>query len=64
MKQPVILSTFSLITTIVSNVLIISLMFINNPPVYVQISLGVIWGMTVLASLFYMPIRWWSIFRL
>ena len=56
MKQPVILSTFSLITTIVSNVLIISIMFINDPPVYVQISLGVIWGMTVLASLFYMPL--------
>ena len=56
MKQPVILSTFSLIITIVSNALILSIMFLNNPPVYVQISLGVIWGMTVLASLFYMPI--------
>ena len=56
MKQPVILSAFSLIITIVSNALILSIMFLNNPPVYVQISLGVIWGMTVLASLFYMPI--------
>ena len=56
MKQPVILSTFSLIITIVSNALIISIIFYNNPPVYVQVSLGVIWGMTVLASLFYMPI--------
>lgn len=56
MKQPVILSTFSLIITIVSNALILSIMFLNNPPVYVQISLGVIWGMTVLASLFYMPL--------
>ena len=56
MKQPVILSAFSLIITIVSNALILSIMFLNNPPVYVQISLGVIWGMTVLASLFYMPL--------
>lgn len=56
MKQPVILSTFSLIITIVSNALILSIMFLNNPPVYVQVSLGVIWGMTVLASLYYMPI--------
>lgn len=55
MKQQVILSTFSLIITVVSNVLLIGLMFFNNPPVYVQISLGVIWGMTLLASLFYMP---------
>lgn len=56
MKQPVILSAFSLIITIVSNAFILSIMFLNNPPVYVQISLGVIWGMTVLASLFYMPL--------
>ena len=56
MKQPVILSAFSLIITIVSNALILSIMFLNNPPVYVHVSLGVIWGMTVLASLFYMPI--------
>ncbi len=56
MKQQVILSTFSLIITIVSNALIISIMFRNNPPVYVQVSLGVIWGMVLLSSLFYMPI--------
>ena len=55
MKQQVILSTFSLIITVSSNALLIGLMFFNNPPVSVQISLGVIWGMTLLASLFYMP---------
>lgn len=56
MKQQVLLSTFSLIATVVSNALLAGLMFFNNPPVYVQISLGVIWGMTILASLFYMPL--------
>lgn len=55
MIQRVILSRFSLITTIVSNVLMIGLMFFNNPPVCIRIFLGVIWGATVLASLFYMP---------
>lgn len=55
MKQQVILSRFSLIATIVSNALPIGLMFINNPPAYIQMSLGVIWGMTLIASLFYMP---------
>ena len=56
MKQRVFLSTFSLIATVVSNALLAGLMFFNNPPVYVQISLGVIWCMTILASLFYMPL--------
>ena len=55
MIQRVILSRFSLITTIASNVLMIGLMFFNNPPVCIRIFLGVIWGATVLASLFYMP---------
>lgn len=55
MKQQVILSTFSLIITVAGNALLIGLMFFNNPPVYVQISLGVVLGMTLLASLFYMP---------
>lgn len=55
MKQPVILSTFSLIITIISNALLVGLMFFNNPPAYIQIILGIIWGATVLASLFYMP---------
>ena len=55
MKQQVLLSRFSLIITVVSNALLIGLMFFNNPPAYIQISLGVIWGMTLLASLFYMP---------
>ena len=48
MKQQVLLSRFSLIITVVSNALLIGLMFFNNPPAYIQISLGVI-------SLFYMP---------
>ncbi len=56
MKQQVVLSRFSIIVTIASNALLISLMFINNPPAYIQISLGVIWGITALASLFYMPL--------
>ena len=55
MKQQVILSTFSLIITVAGNALLIGLMFFNNPPLYVQISLGVVLGMTLLASLFYMP---------
>ena len=54
MKQQVLLSRFSLIITVVSNALLIGLMFFNNPPAYIQISLGVICCMTLLATLFYM----------
>jgi hypothetical protein len=55
MKQQVILSKYSLIVTIVSNVLLIGLMFYNNPPANVRIMLAVMWGILVFASLLYMP---------
>ena len=54
MKQQVILSKYSLIVTIVSNVLLIGLMFFNNPPANVRIMLAVMWGILVFASLLYM----------
>ena len=56
MIQRVILSRFSLITTIVSNVLMIGLMFFNNPPAEVRISLGIMLGILAFASLLYMPL--------
>ena len=56
MKQRVILSLFSLVVTIISNAVLVFAMFFNNPPAYIQIILGVVWGATVLASLFYMPL--------
>ena len=56
MKQRVILSSFSLVVTIISNAVLVFAMFFNNTPAYIQIILGIVWGVTVLASLFYMPL--------
>lgn len=56
MKQQVILSKFSLIITVAGSALLIGLMFFNNPPAEVRISLGIMLGILAFSSLFYMPI--------
>ena len=56
MKQQVILSKYSLIITVAGSALLIGLMFFNNPPAEVQISLGIMLGILALASLLYMPL--------
>lgn len=56
MKQQVILSKYSLIITVAGSALLIGLMFFNNPPAEVRISLGIMLGILALASLLYMPL--------
>ena len=56
MKQRVILSTFSIVTSLICIAVFVALMFIGNPPQYVQIFLAAVLVMMLLSGLFYMPI--------
>ena len=56
MTQRVVLSTFSIICTLASIVLFTALMFIGNPPLYVQLSLAAVLVIILLSGLFYMPL--------
>ena len=55
MKQRVVLRTFSIVTSLICVAIFVALMFIGNPPQYVQISLAVILVIMLLSGLFYMP---------
>ncbi|MBR5856826.1 MAG: hypothetical protein IKY70_06105 [Bacteroidales bacterium] len=56
MKQRVVLSTFSIITTLLSIIIFVALIFVNNPPMYIRLSLVAILVMILLAGLYYAPL--------
>lgn len=56
MKQRVDLSVYSIISTILCLGLFVALMFIGNPPPYVQFSLAAVIVLLLLLGLFYMPL--------
>ena len=56
MKQRVVLSAFSLITTIICNSVFVICFFLNEPPLYVKIVLACILVPLLVAGLFYMPL--------
>ena len=56
MKQRVVLSNFSVITSVLSIALFVFLLFFNNPPVSIQLFLAVLLVGMLLFGLFYMPL--------
>ena len=57
MKERVNLGATSTIITILCIVTFVGIMFINNPPVFLQIILGAILAAITLSGLYYMPIK-------
>lgn len=56
MKQRVVISIFSFIITLVSIAIFLSLIFFNQPPLFIQIPLAIILVSILLAGLFYAPL--------
>lgn len=56
MKQKVVMSTFSLISTLACIALFLFLIFWDNPPVSIRMMIGGVLGLMLLLGLFYMPL--------
>lgn len=56
MKQRVVLSNFSVISSVLSIALFVFLLFFNNPPVSIQLLLAVLLVGMLMSGLFYMPL--------
>lgn len=56
MRQRVYLSTFCIISTVLVIVLFVALMFVNNPPLCIQLTLAGLIVILFLVGLFYMPL--------
>lgn len=56
MRHQVLLSKFSFISTILCIIVLIGLMFINQPPVYIKLFIVVLLIGMLVAGLFYMPL--------
>ena len=56
MKERVALSKYSIITTALCVVVLVALMFVNNPPVQVRLALAGVMLLMLLSALFWMPV--------
>lgn len=56
MKEKVVLSKYSIVTTAICVVILVALMFVNNPPLSVQLVLGGVMVLMLLSGLFWVPL--------